>query len=143
MNNKKIINNTKNVISYEYKKFINFLAKFNVVGLAIGTIIALSLNKTTHIFSENILMPIIKTSFNIKNIKEFYIKIYNVELNIGLLLQETLSLLLVLITMFVLYNFINIHAHKLIEDPDNKQDEYDLNIQKKILNELKILNKKN
>lgn len=137
------MNNTNTVISHEYKKFINFLAKFNVVGLAIGTIIALSLNKTTHIFSENILMPIIKTSFNIENMKEFYIKIYNVELNIGLLLQETLSLLLVLITMFILYNFINIHAHKLIENPNDKQEKYDSNIQKEILDELKILNKKN
>tara|TARA_Y100000816_G_C25611347_1_gene326939 strand:- start:75 stop:524 length:450 start_codon:yes stop_codon:yes gene_type:complete len=141
--NPEFINNNKKIISNEYKKFINFLAKFNVVGLAIGTIIALSLNKTTNVFSENILMPIIKTIFKIENIKLFYIKLFGVELNIGLLLKEGISLLLVLIIMFVLYNFVNIHAHKLIENSNDILGETELNIEKKILNELKLLNKKN
>ena len=140
--NTNFINNNKKIISYEYKKFINFLAKFNVVGLAIGTIIALSLNKTTNVFSENILMPIIKTLFKIENIKLFYIKLYGVELNIGLLLKEGISLLLVLIIIFLLYNFINIHAHQLIENNDDILEETEINIQYKILNELKLLNKK-
>ena len=51
------MNIKKKFIDTEVKLFKTFLVKFNIIGLAIGTVIGLTLTNSTKIISEELIMP--------------------------------------------------------------------------------------
>lgn len=141
-------------IKKELKLFKDFLVRFNVVGLAIGTIIGFTSTDTMRVISSELIMPIIQLIFNIDNFKIYSIYIHSTKLNIGLPITEIIRLLLTLFLVFCIYTFINTYMTDVVEpnflEENNKEMSTEIektkkgnDIQIQILDELKKLNKKN
>ena len=143
----------KNFISEEINEFKKFIIKFNIVGLALGTVIGFSLSNSTEILTNEIVMPIIEKIFKIDDFKTFTVIIFTISINIGIIIAEFIKILSILIILFICYTFINSYLKDLII-PDYSEetvlelkdvkDKNDTNIilQKKILIELQKLNNK-
>ena len=56
---------------YEINSFKSFLVKFNIIGLAIGTVIGLTLSESSQILTNELIMPIIISNFKINDVKNF------------------------------------------------------------------------
>jgi len=130
------MNTAKKFIDTEVKLFKTFLVKFNIIGLAIGTVIGLTLTNSTKIISEELIMPFLETFLKIRDFHNFNINIYNVNINIGLLIAEIIKIACILIIIFICYNIIHIYT------PDILQPNYLLKI-KKETDDLKKETKKN
>lgn len=131
-----------NIISFlkkEKKELFHFLASFQIVGLSIATVIGLSLNNSTTILSEQIIMPFIETLFSINNYKKFKILFYGVDINIGLFIAEIIRLLCVIIIMYIVYSIIKKNANAILENKSTYNND-SLKSQNNRLNELKKLN---
>tara|TARA_Y100001958_G_C21104019_1_gene453067 strand:+ start:493 stop:936 length:444 start_codon:yes stop_codon:yes gene_type:complete len=147
------MNSLHNFAEQEINLFKAFLVKFNIIGLAVGTVIGVSLANSTKIVSEELIMPFFETTFKIENFKKFTIPIYTTDINIGILISEFIKVLFILIIVFILYNFIYIYMNDILT-PNYLQEENEKvkklehtaddtkKIQVKILNELKKLNNK-
>ena len=137
----------------EIKSFKSFLVKFNIIGLAIGTVIGLTLSNSTKLLSDELLIPAVENIFNINDIKLYTLKIFNININMGIILSEFIKILFIIFIIFIIYSFINTYTSDIIS-PNYLQEEvqkvqeleqttdYTKNIQIQILNELKKFNQK-
>jgi len=137
----------------EIKSFKSFLVKFNIIGLAIGTVIGLTLSNSTKLLSDELLIPAVENIFNINDIKLYTLKIFNININMGIILSEFIKILFIIFILFIIYSFINTYTSDIIS-PNYLQEEvqkvqeleqttdYTKNIQIQILNELKKFNQK-
>tara|TARA_B100001564_G_C20074822_1_gene417848 strand:- start:44 stop:487 length:444 start_codon:yes stop_codon:yes gene_type:complete len=147
------MNSLQNFAEQEINLFKAFLVKFNIIGLAVGTVIGVSLANSTKIVSEELIMPFFETTFKIEDFKKFTVPIYTTDINIGILISEFIKVLFILIIVFILYNFIYIYMNDILtpnylkeENEKVKKLEHTADdtkkIQVEILNELKKLNNK-
>tara|TARA_B100000575_G_scaffold254914_1_gene224366 strand:+ start:671 stop:1129 length:459 start_codon:yes stop_codon:yes gene_type:complete len=137
----------------EIKSFKSFLVKFNIIGLAIGTVIGLTLSNSTKLLSDELLIPAVENIFSINDIKLYTLKIFNININMGIILSEFIKILFIIFILFIIYSFINTYTSDIIS-PNYLQEEvqkvqeleqttdYTKNIQIQILNELKKFNQK-
>ena len=51
------MNLVQDLAEQEVKSFKSFLVKFNIIGLAVGTVIGLSLSNSTKLISDELIMP--------------------------------------------------------------------------------------
>ena len=149
-----------NFIIKEIDLFKKFIVRFNVIGLAIGTIIGCTSTETMQIITAELIIPIFEIIFQINGFKKYYLYIYSTKINIGLLCTEIIRLIFTLILLFIIYSFINIYANDILEPnlllEETEQLKKQINETKKlehinkktnniqidILNELKKLNNK-
>lgn len=149
-----------NFIIKEIDLFKKFIVRFNVIGLAIGTIIGFTSTETMQIITAELIIPIFEIIFQINGFKKYYLYIYSTKINIGLLCTEIIRLIFTLILLFIIYSFINIYANDILEPnlllEETEQLKKQINETKKlehinkktnniqidILNELKKLNNK-
>ena len=147
------MNLVQDLAEQEVKSFKSFLVKFNIIGLAVGTVIGLSLSNSTKLISDELIMPFIETTFKMDDFKKFTLNIYDVDIHIGLLISEFIKVFFILIIVFTIYNFINIYMNDILSpnyleketevlDKLNNTEDDTKNIQIEILNELKKLNNK-
>ena len=133
---------------YELNSFKSFLVKFNIIGLAIGTVIGLTLSEASNTITNELIIPIIISSFKINDVKNFTLSIYDIDIKIGILLSELIKVFLIISVVFFIYSFIDIYIKDIIapnyEEIEEKQvDKLNAilddtkNIQKNILAELK------
>ena len=108
------MNSLQNFAEHEINLFKAFLVKFNIIGLAVGTVIGVSLANSTKIVSEELIMPFFETTFKIEDFKKFTIPIYTTDINIGILISEFIKVLFILIIVFILYNFIYIYMNDIL-----------------------------
>lgn len=138
---------------YEIHSFKSFLVKFNIIGLAIGTVIGLTMSESSQILTNELIMPLIISSFKINDVKDFTININNIDIKIGILLSELIKVFIITIVVFFIYSFIHIYMSDILA-PDYKEKEEEeveklnatandtRNIQTNILAELKRINHK-
>ena len=138
---------------YEIKSFKSFLVKFNIIGLAIGTVIGLTLSESSQILTNELVMPIIISSFKINNFRNYSINIYDIDIKVGILLSELIKIFILTMVVFFIYSFIHIYMDELLS-PDYREKEEEVveklnatandtkNIQTNILTELKRINDK-
>lgn len=136
---------------YEINSFKSFLIKFNIIGLAIGTVIGLTLSESSQILTNELIMPIIVSIFKINNFKNFSLNIYDIDIKIGILLSELIKVFIIVLVVFTVYSFIHIYMDELLA-PNYREKEEEVveklnatandtkNIQTNILAELKRIN---
>lgn len=138
---------------YEIKSFKSFLVKFNIIGLAIGTVIGLTLSESSQILTNELVMPIIISSFKINNFRNYSINIYDIDIKVGILLSELIKIFIITMVVFFIYSFIHIYMDELLSPNYREQEEEVVeklnataddtkNIQTNILTELKKMNDK-
>ena len=108
------MNLVQDLAEQEVKSFKSFLVKFNIIGLAVGTVIGLSLSNSTKLISDELIMPFIETTFKMDDFKKFTLNIYDVDIHIGLLISEFIKVFFILIIVFTIYNFINIYMNDIL-----------------------------
>lgn len=104
---KKVEEKTKNFIG-EFKEFI---ARGNVMDLAVGVIVGNAFSKIVTSLTDNILMPIIGIivgGFNFSNLS-YSFKAWgrSVDLNYGLFIQNTVDFLITAFCIFLVIKIIN------------------------------------
>ena len=138
---------------YEINSFKSFLVKFNIIGLAIGTVIGLTLSQSSQILTNELIMPIIISSFKINDVKNFTLSIYDIDIKIGILLSELIKVFIITMVVFFIYSFIHIYMDDILAPNYREKEEkeveklnatanYTKNIQTNILAELKRINDK-
>ena len=136
---------------YEINSFKSFLVKFNIIGLAIGTVIGLTLSESSQILTNELVMPIIISSFKINDVKDFIINIYDIDIKIGILLSEIIKVFIITTVVFLVYSFIHIYMDDILAPNYREIEEEQVeklnataddtrNIQTNILTELKRIN---
>lgn len=140
--NLKEISEKNNSFWSEFKKFI---ARGNVMDLAVGVIVGAAFTNIVTSLSNNILMPIIGViigGLNFKNLAlNFEVWGREVAINYGLFIQSTVDFLITAFCIFVivkiLNNFFDKKEEKKEEKPLVKSDEV------KLLEEIRDLLKEN
>lgn len=140
--NLKEISEKNNSFWSEFKKFI---ARGNVMDLAVGVIVGAAFTNIVTSLSNNILMPIIGViigGLNFKNLAlNFEVWGREVAINYGLFIQSTVDFLITAFCIFVivkiLNNFFDKKEEKKEEKPPVKSDEV------KLLEEIRDLLKEN
>lgn len=140
--NLKEISEKNNSFWNEFKKFI---ARGNVMDLAVGVIVGAAFTNIVTSLSNNILMPIIGViigGLNFKNLAlNFEVWGREVAINYGLFIQSTVDFLITAFCIFVivkiLNNFFDKKEEKKEEKPPVKSDEV------KLLEEIRDLLKEN
>ena len=138
---------------YEINSFKSFLVKFNIIGLAIGTVIGLTLSESSQILTNELIMPIIISSFKINDFKNYTLNIYDIDIKIGILLSELIKILIIVMVVFIIYSFIYIYMDEILAPNYREKEEQQVeklnataddtrNIQTNILTELKRINHK-
>ena len=136
---------------YEINSFKSFLVTFNIIGLAIGTVIGLTLSESSQILTNELVMPIIISSFKINDVKDFIINIYDIDIKIGILLSEIIKVFIITTVVFLVYSFIHIYMDDILAPNYREIEEEQVeklnataddtrNIQTNILTELKRIN---
>tara|TARA_Y100000746_G_C15251613_1_gene345853 strand:+ start:159 stop:602 length:444 start_codon:yes stop_codon:yes gene_type:complete len=138
---------------YEINSFKSFLVTFNIIGLAIGTVIGLTLSESSQILTNELVMPIIISNFKINDVKNFTLSIYDIDIKIGILLSELIKIFIITTVVFFIYSFIHIYMNDILSPNYKEIEEKQVNklnataddtknIQTNILTELKRINHK-
>ena len=147
------MNRVHKFAEYEINSFKSFLVKFNIIGLAIGTVIGLTLSESSQVLTNELVMPIIISSFKINDVKDFIISIYDIDIKIGILLSEIIKVFIITSVVFFIYSFIHIYMDDILAPNYREIEEEQVeklnataddtkNIQTNILTELKRINHK-
>ncbi len=102
----------------EFKKFI---ARGNVIDLAIGVIMGSSFGKIVTSLVDNILMPLIGLVTGGINFSRLSITFKDSVIYYGLFIQNVIDFLIVAICIFFMVKFINKFMHKEKKEDDKKK----------------------
>lgn len=129
-----------------FKEFKTFIARGNVIDLAVGVIVGTAFNKIIHSLVNDILMPIFGVLVGKINLQELSFvlgkgSISNVDIVIkyGSFLQSALDFLILAICVFLIVKFMNSYKKKA-EDPKNTEAPTPRDIE--LLSEIRDLLKK-
>lgn len=128
----------------EFKKFI---ARGNVMDLAVGVIVGNAFSKIVTSLTDNILMPLVGViigGFNFTSLSyTFNIFERTVELKYGIFIQNTVDFLLTAFCIFIVIKILN----KIFDKKENKKDEETVKPKKsdevKLLEEIRDLLQEN
>ncbi len=109
------------------KKIINefktFIARGNVIDLAVGVIMGGAFGKIVTSLVENILMPLIGIITGGLNFSQLSFKFKDATIMYGAFIQNIIDFLIVSLCIFVLIKFINKLSHKKEEEQEEEQEE--------------------
>jgi large-conductance mechanosensitive channel len=121
-------------VKKEKKQLIDFFSNFNVIGLAIASVIGLASSSLSKTFTEQIIMPFVEPYFS-DNWKNYTIQIGYSTLGVGLLLSDIIYLIIVVFTMFIIYSLFKNYLSNIIDKKNSKNKKL-YNYQIKMINEL-------
>ncbi len=102
--------------SRTYTQIIYFLAAFNVIGLAIGSVFGMTAVSLSKSLTNDILMPIIEPIMGTSNWKNYRLKIWAFDLGIGPFISELIYFSLITMLMFFMLRVIfKKYINKIIE----------------------------
>ena len=104
------------------KEFKKFIARGNVIDLAVGVIIGGAFGKIVSSLVDNILMPLIGLIIGGINFSNLAIKIKDTTISYGLFIQNVVDFLIVAFCIFLIVKLINKIAPKK-EEAKKKADE--------------------
>ena len=97
-------------------KLIYFLAAFNVIGLAIGSVFGISAVSLSKSLTNDILMPIIEPLMGTTNWKNYRLKLWVFDLGIGPFISELMYFILISLLMYFIIKVIfKSYIDKIIE----------------------------
>jgi len=128
-----------NFLNNEQKYLIDFISDFKIIGLTIASIIGLAVASISKVFTNEIIMPVIQSVFNI-NWKNIRLNIGSANLGVGLFLSELINLSLIVFIMFICYSLFKIYLSNIILNR-NSWKQVLIETQQKTLNELKNIKK--
>ena len=126
-------------IENEKKTLIDFFSNFNVIGLAIASVIGLASSSLSKTFTEQIVMPFVEPYFS-DNWKNYTIQIGESTLGIGLLLSDIIYLIIIVFAMFIIYSLFKNYLSHIIDKKNSKNKKL-YNYQIKMINELSEIKK--
>lgn len=107
------------------KEFKKFIARGNVVDLAVAVIIGGAFNRIVHSLVNDVLMPVLGLLLGQVNLQELKFSLgkgsvtnTEITLNYGMFLQTTLDFLILAFSVFLIVKGINAYKAKA-EDPKN------------------------
>ena len=112
---KKIINNVKNIkknVDTKIKKvkvideFKNFIARGNVLDLAVGVLIGGAFQKLVTSLTDNLISPILGC-FGEVDFSEYVLKIGNLNLKYGAFITDIINFLIMAFVIFLIIKFVN------------------------------------
>ena len=114
---KNIIKNNKTI-----KEFKQFIAKGNIVDLAIGVIIGGAFSKIVTSLVNDIIMPLIGTISGGIDFTNLSIKVGSANIGYGLFIQNIIDFLIVAICLFFFIKVINRLTKKKEEKEEKKEE---------------------
>ena len=99
------------------KEFKKFIARGNVIDLAVGVIIGGAFGKIVSSLVDNILMPLIGLIIGGLDFSNLAIKIKDTTISYGLFIQNVVDFLIVAFCIFLIVKLINKIAPKKEEKP--------------------------
>jgi len=112
---KKIVNNVKNIkknVDTKIKKvkvideFKNFIARGNVLDLAVGVLIGGAFQKLVTSLTDNLISPILGC-FGEVDFSEYVLKIGNLNLKYGAFITDIINFLIMAFVIFLIIKFVN------------------------------------
>ncbi len=97
--------------------FKTFIARGNIIDLAVGVIIGAAFSKIISSIVDNILMPLLGIVIGGIDFKDLSFKVGDAIIGYGLFLQNTIDFLIVAFCIFILVKIINSFNKKVEEAP--------------------------
>ena len=87
-------------------QIIYFLAAFNVIGLAVGSVMGITAVSLGKSFTNEIIMPILSPLLGTDNWKNTRLKMWKFDLGIGLFISELIYFIIITLIMFFVVKFL-------------------------------------
>ena len=108
-------------------RIIYFLAAFNVIGLAVGSVMGITAVSLGKSFTNEIIMPILSPILGADNWKNIRLKIWKFDLGIGLFISELTYFIIITLIMFFV---VKILFKKTIDKVIKRKQRWDRSLEK-------------
>ncbi len=122
------------------KEFKEFIAKGNVLDMAIGVVIGSAFGKIVSSLVDNIIMPIVGVIIGGHDFSNLTIKIGNATIGYGIFIQNVVDFLIIAFCIFTVIKMINKLSHHKKEE--EKEEEVVFSDEVLLLQEIRDLLKK-
>ena len=89
------------------KEFKKFIARGNVVDLAVGVVVGSAFSKIVSSLVDNIIMPLVGIVIGGIDFTKLSLTVFDVEVQFGLFLQNVVDFLIIAFCIFMVVRFIN------------------------------------
>ncbi len=124
------------------KEFKEFIAKGNVLDMAIGVVIGSAFGKIVSSLVDNIIMPIVGVIIGGHDFSNLTIKIGNATIEYGIFIQNVVDFLIIAFCIFTVIKMINKLSHHKKEE-EKVEEEVVLSDEVLLLQEIRDLLKSN
>ena len=124
------------------KEFKEFIAKGNVLDMAIGVVIGSAFGKIVSSLVDNIIMPIVGVIIGGHDFSNLTIKIGNAVISYGIFIQNVVDFLIIAFCIFTVIKMINKLSHHKKEE-EKVEEEVVLSDEVLLLQEIRDLLKDN
>lgn len=124
------------------KEFKEFIAKGNVLDMAIGVVIGSAFGKIVSSLVDNIIMPIVGVIIGGHDFSNLTIKIGNAVISYGIFIQNVVDFLIIAFCIFTVIKMINKLSHRKKEE-EKVEEEAVLSDEVLLLQEIRDLLKDN
>lgn len=126
------------------KDFKSFIARGNVLDMAVGVIIGGAFGKIVTSLVENIIMPIVGIIIGGHNFTSLSINIGSANITYGIFIQNVVDFLLIALCIFIFIRMISKFSHKKKEEAkvEEKLESEEVLLLREIRDLLKTKNKK-
>jgi large conductance mechanosensitive channel len=108
-------------------KIIYFLAAFNVIGLAVGSVMGITAVSLGKSFTNEIIMPILSPILGADNWKNTRLKIWKFDLGIGVFISELIYFVIITLIMFFV---VKVLFKKTIDKVIKRKQRWDRGLEK-------------
>lgn len=103
------------------KEFKEFIARGNVIDLAVGVIMGAAFGKIVSSLVDNIIMPLIGIILGGIDFTSLSIKVQDAYINYGIFIQNVIDFIIISFCVFLMIKFINKITRK--KEKEEKQEE--------------------
>ena len=123
------------------KEFKEFIARGNVIDLAVGVIMGSAFGKIVSSLVDNIIMPLIGVILGGIDFTSLTIKVKDSTINYGIFIQNVIDFLIIAFCVFLLIKFIN-KLSNIKKKEEKKEEAVEKAEDVKLLEEIRDLLKK-
>lgn len=125
------------------KEFKEFIARGNVIDLAVGVIMGSAFGKIVSSLVDDVIMPLIGIVLGGIDFTSLSIKVEDANITYGNFIQNTIDFLIIAFCIFIMIKFIN-KITKSKDKEKTKDDKKEIDVNTKLLEEIRdLLKQKN
>lgn len=125
------------------KEFKEFIARGNVIDLAVGVIMGSAFGKIVSSLVDDVIMPLIGIVLGGIDFTSLSIKVEDANITYGNFIQNTIDFLIIAFCIFIMIKFIN-KITKAKDKTKDKDDKKEIDVNTKLLEEIRdLLKQKN